>query len=216
MTNPFEGLGHKWHEGSSAKKNWGYHNLPFAEYADAPTHRKGTIERIQHARGLLRPDGKRGLDIGCSVGGMTFGMQMLGAEMTGVDYDPNAIRVAKEVEEEQGTGAKFMEMSVPSDAFHTTLNEKWDFVIWLSNFMWVVKQQGYDNSFKLLKEVADNAPVLLFETAQHPKDGGAGKFCPFNGSEDVRAMLSKVYSNVADVGVPSRGWGNRTVFYCEV
>ena len=59
-----------------------YHELPFEELI-FPTSRQGLKQRIEKlitTPGINR--GAYGLDLGCAIGGITFGLQKIGCKMT--------------------------------------------------------------------------------------------------------------------------------------
>lgn len=189
-----------------------YHELPFEGYDNF--HRKGTVQRAEHIAGALGGvEGKRGLDIGCAEGGISFVLQSKGASMIGVDNDKRALDLAISLEAKHRVGVRFVNMTVPSDDFSEMLAAGFDFIVWLANFMWIVHQNDYETALSVMDEVSKATDHLIFETAQTKSDGVAGPSQPFNSVNDVEAMLLDFYPNVTNTGVPVQGWNNRSVFY---
>lgn len=198
--------------GSTLERGKGYHDLPFPEYEGAPSHRKDTAARIAHLTRLTDFRDLRGIDIGCSTGGIAFGLQQAGALMLGIDADPQAIEVARSVEAAQQTGARFLHGTVPSPWFTRRLREGWDFGIWLSSWMWVAKGHGRAAALKALAEVAAACPVLFFESAAGPDDGIAGDV--FRDQAEVAQVLRACYSEVVDTGTAGE-WFRRRIYLCR-
>ena len=125
-------------EGSSTKQGCLYHELPF--FSNIPTHRKSSKLRADIIKSNLGYDltNKTGLDLGCSVGGITFELQLAGANMVGIDYDPNAINLAKEIEKYYNTGALFRYQLITYSLIFGL--QEFDFIVWLNQWMWLAKQ----------------------------------------------------------------------------
>lgn len=201
--------------GGSLERGKAYHNIPGEE---GKVHRDGTEKRVRHIVDHFDPTGLVGLDIGCSVGGITVGMAEAGAKfMWGVDYDLSALTVGQRV-------AKNRELPIDYICGDLSKEEAWDsvweagpydFALWLSNWMWIAHQAGSEEARQLLKAVSEKVPVLIFETAQ---DGGS--MAGSDGlatSEDVRQLLidHTDYDIVEDIGTPNAGWHARSVFVCR-
>jgi hypothetical protein len=212
---PFERLGLAPHPGSSVSPGHTYHSLPFPEYRDIPAHRPGTASRVLHMTSRFPVAGLRGLDIGCAVGGISFGFQMQGASMVGVDSDPAAIAVALEVEAIHKTGATFFCEEFPSPHFSRILNKGHDFAVFLSAFMWLADSYGMANADIFMERIAKKVPVLWFESAQAEGDGSAWKATPFRSPKDIEEYLRRFYPSVTDTGIPAGGWFPRNVFLCK-
>lgn len=204
--------------GASIDPNKAYHDIPYFGLR-GPTHRSDTKLRVNRIASVYDVQGKLGLDIGCNVGGISFGLVDAGAaHMTGVDYDESSIGVALQVSELHcPASTDFHALSVPSPEFWSVFNlSNCDFVVWLSNFMWIVEQQGFDSAVQIIEIFREKGKDLIFDTAQHQKDGAAGKHTPFNSSEDVKKMLERIYDNVVDTGPMPDSWNQRNLFVCTV
>lgn len=188
-----------------------YHDLPWEDEADTFS-RKGTVDRAKAINENFPVKDLKGLDIGCAEGGISFTLQMLGADMTGVDHDGRAIGTALTLEKKYNTGAKFQYMDVVSSEFDELLNQEFDFAVWLANFMWICYYSGEEKAYEVMGKISESIPVLIFETAQTQHDGVAGPHQPFNTVNDVENFLSKYFRDVKNIGIPVKGWRNRSVF----
>jgi len=215
ITGALERLGRdKTFAGSSTIAGWAYHDLPLPE-GWIPSHRKGTVKRLLKLREQLPIYGARILDIGCSVGGISIGLGLLGAlEVIGIDYDKSAIALARAMAEKYAVSnvrfqAAFLE--------NVRLPEV-DIVVWLSQWMWVVKQHGLDKGLDLLFEVPyqTGAPWMVFESAA---SDGLGAI-PGATQHDIENWLRSwsPYARVENVGPFADGWRppgqERMVFVC--
>lgn len=200
-------------DGSSVSRGMLYHDLPFAELAGMAAHRKGNRRRFRLMAARYDFKGKSGVDLGCSVGGLSFRLALAGAKVVGVDYDHAAIVVADAVREWRlGVGdtvagntsftcKDITEFSVP----------ECDFCIWLSAFMWVWKLHGRDIAFAKLAEVSQRCGVLFFDTASGAGDGMAGDVVDM-APEQILACSG--YANIANLGIPRGKWFRRPMFMC--
>ena len=198
-------LGKEYKDGSSTREGHVYHELPGT---GAPFHRGGTAIRVEHIAKLVPLNGTRVLDIGCSVGGISHGLAMKGATVFGIDTDPAAIAVAREVCPE----GEFIVGSVEE-----TELPKVDVLVWLSQWMWSVKQHDREHGLKLLFDVPmrSRASVMIFESA-----AGDGKAKMKDVTQDtIKGWLEdySIYTVVKDEGIPAMwlGTGNRHVFKCN-
>lgn len=180
---------------------------------DHPFHRPNTAKRVDTISHHLlgKTNMRRGIDIGCSVGGITTGLAAYGFDMVGVDCDFQSIMVAQAVSDRLGASAKFHVMDVCSRNFYRLLETgNFDFALHLSVFMWIAKEKGMDVAVDHLKRVAQHVERVVFETAQHPEDGVAGDF--YLSPTQIDALLT-------DCGLISTsfnqddGWANRTIFW---
>lgn len=201
-------------QGGSLTPGKAYHDIPGEP---GPTFRQGSQDRADHIATLIDVDGKHGLDLGCSVGGISFGLEQHGAVMTGVDYDPSSIETALQVAERRQSTCAFMVADLTADRTWGWLSgEGFDFAVWLSNWMWIAAQAGHEQAAVRLHQLSLAVPTLVFETAQGPGDGMAGT-SEVVGPDGVRALLeaNTVYDDIEAHRPVNRWCGNRTVFVCR-
>lgn len=197
--------------GSSTKDGKLYHELPFDDLKFR-RHRGGTKARIENILGLV--DGvedKSVLDLGCSVGGLSFGMTMNKAKLVlGIDYDAESINVAREVRDKKGfKNVAFQNKDITVELIRSL--PQFDVILWLSQWMWIVKQKGMDYAKDLLFEVSKKGDVMIFESAAN--DGMA----KIKGAtqDDIAKWLEECTCYHRFKRTPSTGgWMNRSVFVC--
>ena len=121
-------------EGGSKVKGKAYHDIPYFNI-EGSSHRSDTKQRVDKITELYSVDGKTGLDLGCSVGGISFGLLKAGAEyMHGFDYDKPAVDLANDLAEKHKVNGFFWNLSIPSEGFWDAyVKIKPDFITWLSN-----------------------------------------------------------------------------------
>lgn len=207
--------GNKKYPGSAVKDGLAYHDIPLDIFKDVDSHRKGTSERVDHLISLYDFTGKTGIDIGCSVGGISFGIaDRTDVELiTGVDYDGTAIEVANRIQQYTNLPCKFYNMEVPSDQFWDLLVDI-DFVIWLSSYMWINKAIGEKQALEMLSKVSDAVDTMFFESSEN--DGAAAQWSLGTTADEVQSQLEKhtSFTKVINTGTPVKGWNNRSVFLC--
>jgi len=166
-----------------------YHELPFDDL-DLSCWRKDVRQRAGIIQAFSRVDGKKGIDLGCSVGGITFALQMMGARMTGVDHSAEDIGLALCVEAEYRTGAEFRIAEVDRVIWEEMRPGGFDFAVWLSQWMWYVRQAGKIRAHQALRRVSECVEHLWFEVSVG--DGHAGDTMlelGIRSSAEVAALL---------------------------
>lgn len=149
----------------------GYHELPFPSL-HVKTSRSDLQNRLNRLDSFLEIKGAYGIDIGCALGGLTFGLQQMGAHMVGIDRDVPSIAVANECEDLFGTGASFVCDNFKEEIFPELVkayaNPKtttFDFAIWFSSFNWVAEALGAEKIKSLLQALSNNAEQLIADSA---------------------------------------------------
>ena len=203
--------------GSSTKRAKLYHELPFPEFNDS-THRSQIDKRLAIINDHYDVFQKKGVDLGCSVGGFVFALQLKGARMTGIDYDPVVIEFAKSVESIKQTGARFVHESIDQETVRT-FGDTTDFVIWFSQFMWLVKSLGEEQALDVMFAISkDTRDIMFFETSVG--DAGAGEEMRRMGIVDaaaVKQLLTRntVFQNINCLGNAEDGWADRPIYVCR-
>jgi hypothetical protein len=225
LKNKYSKLGTKKKAGSSVKTGKAYHELPFKDENRLPTHRKNLKKRTSVIKKQLKVKDKYGIDLGCSVGGFVFDMQLAGAKMIGIDYDQQAIDVGLEAEKKYKTGANFICSDINLETYKEALKKygnpktgKFDFCIWYSQFMWMVKSHGKEKSIEFMKYLSETCDTLFFETSEGDK--AAGKFMKkmgVTGANAVSTLLknNSYYNNITNLGPSNDGWSKRNIFICK-
>lgn len=217
MNNPFTDAGKVYYPGSSMEGKI-YQDMSFLGYKHS-AHRKNIPDRINHISKHIDLKDKNILDMGCSNGAMSLGFAINGAaRVTGVDIDTQSIAIANKVSQEKNiNNVNFISLNLTDSLFTDLVADgKYDVVLWLSQFMWLWRYEGWDEAIRVLRLVSDSIPIMLFETAQAPKDGAVGAEYAFNGTSDVKNFLLREssYDSVTDIGYVS-GWSKRHVLMAQ-
>jgi len=198
--------------GAQVQGSYIYHGLPFKDL-DLKSHRPYSNVRVNKILEVLPDTAITGIDLGCSVGALSFDLQLSGKNMVGVDYDVQSINFAKKIEEYKQYGVNFIHSRIDKDFVNQL--EDVDFVVWLSNWMWIAKDQGIDEAKVLLNEVSKRTKYLLFDTAQ----GGTDKIDSFHldGGKGVHDLLKEntVFSFIKDLGESEESYHRRNLFLCH-
>ena len=198
--------------GGSTSPGKAYHAIPGV---DGPAHRNDTEARIAHIVNHYDPAGKIGCDIGCSVGGISIGLAEHGAQMRGYDWDRQAIHVARSIRTSRRLSCTFTvaDLTTP-DPWEDLESTAPDFVVWMSNWMWVAELAGGEFARDRIQFISQRVPTLIFETAEGGVSmaGSAG----IRSADDVEAMLTDLTGyTVTNLGPPAGdSWHSRSVFLC--
>ncbi len=196
--------------GSSQESKKIYHDLPYRGMKDFVSHRGLTQQRVDQILSLVKGQTiLSALDIGCNVGGLSIGMKLKDIDTHGVDHDDQSIEVAREA-------ARKMGLKMTFDIAETNLDwakklGEYDLIVWMSQWMWLVKAYGMPMSQKIMFEVSKKAERMIFES------GASDGMAPIHGAtqDDIEKWLREhtVYQTIErHLGVG--GWAKRDVFYC--
>ena len=202
-------------DGSATRCGWLYHDYALPE-TRLKAHRRETSGRLLLLKKHLPIYKARILDIGCSSGGIALGLALLGAlKVVGVDHDQTAIRVGIAIAEKYEIHNVEFRVS-PLSKFEVP---EVDVIIWLSQWMWVVKQHGLEYAKDLLFEIPrqSGASVMIFESAAD--DGKAA--IPGTTQSDIEDFLHSwtPFSLIRSIGSFDDKWRppsqERIVFACS-
>jgi|GEM_PF-3515096 hypothetical protein len=209
-------LGDEKNIGSSQNKGWAYHGLPFKDI-EIKTHRKNLEKRMGLLLSRYDCQDKTGIDLGCNIGGFVFGCQLHGAKMTGYDYDFASINLANEIEAIKHTGAKFFCKPITERILQEF--DRVDFVVWLSQFMWMVRSLGAEDALVFMYDLSLRVnDTMFFETSL--EDSMAGKEMvdmKIISKQAVRNLLinNTCFTKIEYLGYFEDGWSHRPVFQCS-
>lgn len=193
--------------GSSTRAGWMYHDVPFN--IRQISHRKHTGRRAKAIQGAYRLAGKVGLDLGCSVGGMSFWLNKYGASMLGVERDQQSLRVANALKKYYDIAdVSFVNAGVDGAL---SLNGRYDFIVYLATFMWVLKENGLQAAKATLQRIGEITDVLFFETScGDAMAGGAIKLAHLESRSamDKLVMECTGFKNVKELFI-DKEWNNR-------
>jgi hypothetical protein len=176
--------------GSSLKNGKLYHDLPFPGFENFDSHRSKTKVRWNYIRKYVSGASK----------------------VLGVDYDRESIDLAKYVANK--VGAKNVEFRCSNiDSKFAEELDYFDVVIWLSQWMWIVKQLGMDEAKKLLFLISKKSAIMIFESAA---DDGMAAITGMTQS-DIEDIFRKntCYSKVKNIG-STPGWKMRNILIGEI
>ena len=192
--------------GSSLDQGKLYHDIPFMSL---PSHRKNTRLRVDRILMEIDVKGKKGLDLGCSVGGITFRLQAAGASMTGIDYDKAMINLATAIGNKFKTSAKFVHSIINKELISGL--EQYGFIVWFDQWMWLLKQAGED-AYECISIVSQKTNCLFFSTTQ---GDAMAKSANISSSQDVFNILKdNTDYQIDDLGTVKDGWYPRNIFRC--
>lgn len=204
--------------GGPTVKNYLYHNynLPFDLGKEVFFHRFSTNKRIKKINDIVNIKDSSFLDIGSANGGISFGLMSYGASnVFGIELEKSAHTISKIIKEMyELKNIKFIHGDIASSKI-----PKVDYVIWLSNFMWIEKTYGFNKSIDILFDVINKSKCkgMIFESAA--ADGGAG----VDGrTQDYVENLLKMYTpfkKITNYGFFDDNWQKpskkRNIYFCE-
>lgn len=192
-------LGATKYDGSSVRVG-----VPYQNIGSIQGNRNNSEMRANRINELVPVKDKTVLDLGCNVGTISNRLAELGATVVGVDHDADSIAVAREM------NSKAMYACVDINLEYIRSLPHFDVVVWLSQFMWLVKQHGMDYALDCLWELGKHCDTLVFETAG--RDDGSAPI-PYAQS-DIFALLCKntIFTDITDHGQWNDMWTPRNVF----
>jgi SAM-dependent methyltransferase len=194
-------------DGSNTKKGYLYHDLPGL---NLPSHRKGTVQRVKKIASLVNFEGKRVLDLGCSVGGISMLLSMEGARVKGVDYDTRLIWIGQQEIKKRRLRVHLSVLDI-TPSFIKKIG-KFDIVVWLSQWMWFVKQYGLEKGLNALYDISTRCGTLIFESAS--QDGRAKIEGATQDIIHQWLIEHTAFQKIERYKQDSHGWHDRDLFIC--
>lgn len=205
--------------GSATKKGFLYHDIPFPDQLTFNSHRQNSLGRLAMINKHVRFSERRVLDIGCANGSISLGSAIMGAtKVIGIDYDRQALRVAEALRDKYRLENVDFRHQILDHESSLCLPEV-DLLVWLSNWMWLVKAYGLEKGLDMLYDIpyTCRAEKMVFESAAD--DGMA----PIKGSsqKDIEKFLKDgtPFSVIRDIGPFLDKWRvkgkERHVFVCS-
>ena len=148
-------------EGSSVFEGHTYGRLPFKELENMPYHRDNK-ERTDWILNNMPENCKSILDLGCNVGHLSFELASHGFKVYGIDYDGNAINIAKKINEYYHMDCEFYAKNILDISL---MYQKYDVILFLSAFQWIVKQIGIFKAKMFINILSDRCKYMFFETS---------------------------------------------------
>jgi len=194
--------------GSNTQDGRAYHTFDGAEVHG----QAGNVsQRVCLILNNYQPFSKKGIDLGCSIGGITLSMARAGAVMTGIDYDFQSIDVAMAYADEFN---QIINYKIEDIDLKLIKEINQDFVIWFSHWMWFCKQHGFETGLDALYELGKKEITVFFETSLG--EGMAGNVMKANNMSETKLVniLNNCFHRVRKIGVDEY-WRKRPIFKCE-
>lgn len=194
--------------GSNTQEGKAYHTF---DGADIHGQAGNVKQRVSLILNNYQPFSRKGIDLGCTIGGITLSLSQAGATMTGIDYDYQSIDVAKAYADKFNQIINYK----TEDIDLKTIKEiNQDFVVWLSQWQWFCKQHGFEAGLDALYELGKKDIVVFFETSLG--DGMAGNVMKANNMSEKKLVniLENCFYKVKKIGV-DEFWRKRPVFMCR-
>ena len=193
--------------GANVYENTLYCGLPFEIGIELPAHRTFPQDRSEKILSTLPEEMKNGLDIGCSIGHMTFEVAKHDKNMVGIDYDTQSINFANIINNYKQFNIDFQNKEFNLE--YALSLPQYDFIIWLDNFMWIAQAYGLEEAKKILMETSKKCKIMYFETSQ----GGGMSSYQFT-KDEVHNLLKEntQFDTIEDLGISNDGWWDRNLF----
>lgn len=176
------------HRDSPNSQGWLYNQLPFKEFHNIPSYRNNQ-ERINFIKKNIPKGINSWMDLGCSEGSILFHIRKQVEEAVGLDYDKEAIKIAKLIKEYKNIhNLYFYSETIDINTIHHGVNPKYLGFIFLSTFQWIVKQKGLTYARQILIKMSETARYLFFETA------GSDSKAPLPEADSLRWQLDLLKS----------------------
>jgi len=198
-------------DGSNIWRGKAYHSFDGLE---TDSHVGNVGQRVKLITDNYDVKDKTGVDLGCSVGGISIELSKRGASLCGYDHDHQAIEVARIYSKKFGLFNIFSSQNIDLDFIQKIPFSDYSFCVWFSQWMWFLKQHGIEDALDALWHLGKSVPVLFFETSLG--DGKAGEAIKDHSIDEKRMVqiLGNCYKNVKKIGIDEQ-WRKRPIFMCE-
>ena len=205
-------------DGSSIKRGWTYHPIPFLEFKDIPTHKTAAIEEYKEVLKYGELENKKNLnilDIGSSVGYFSFQLATLGNFVTGIEADSKTWEVAEAIRIFKGfSNINFINAKLNSEIM-SGLNNNFDLTIILNVHMWIYKQLGAEQTMVLMRQLSKKTKKILFQTAGM-QSGGKYLVKEFIDNVSIKKYLEVCgFNNVTHLRDTDAHGGKRALFVAD-
>lgn len=116
---------------------------------------------------LIRQYINRGnlLDIGCSGGYYSFGMYDICKPVWGIDIDKKLIDLCKKIQEENGTGVRFLNYEV-EEYLGKHDHIRWNTILYMSTHHHLIAQKGFEAANTILYKLSQKCGRMIFDMGQ--------------------------------------------------
>jgi O-antigen chain-terminating methyltransferase len=123
------------------------------------------ILKVHNAFRIAAGKTARVLDLGCAQGFFALSLAEQGADVVGIDFQPDNIRACRALAfQHPGFAIRFEERAV-EDGIENLRKDQFDIVLGLSVFHHLCREHGADYTRRLLAKIASVAEIFLFEAA---------------------------------------------------
>jgi O-antigen chain-terminating methyltransferase len=158
--------------------------------------------------------GMRILDVGSSLGYVSFYFADRGAMMEGWDSNNKNVEISQLISELNGISAVFKVVLFNRKSVNSFKKGDFDIVIMLSVLHHVTKNQGLNTTKKLIKHLVDVVPMLIVELARKGENPGKWKWDKSQPENELEIFdLVKDYVIIEKIGEFSRFVGKTRPIY---
>ena len=195
------------YRGSNTEEGKFYHRNIFEP--DSAFQRLDSDRRVCSILNNYDPGNASVLDLGCNIGFFSFGMAKFGGNVTGIDYDTEAIKFAKKmVKDHDVKNTKFLNKEINVKELEKL--GKQDCVLALAVLSWIMHQTSREEMEKVIDWISKNSEVSFIEIQYR---GEPGQLEWITNDDECEAYLKQWFKYVYKV-IKVNGWGPRTVWKC--
>ena len=177
-------------DGSSKRRGFLYHPIPFEEFSDTSVHKK--LSAVKEYDFISKDIGDlknlKILEIGCANGYFSFNFAKKCKEVIAYEGDKLVYDVNRTIQDYKGiNNIKFINNYVDIDVVNS-LDSDFDVALMLNVHMWIYKQLGAEKTTNLLKLLVPKVKILYFQTA-HKQSGGKFKVMEWEDKHQIEDYL---------------------------
>ena len=209
-------IGKKRYDGSSLRKGWTYHPVPFEEFNSGKCHKDAAISEYKDVLEycpFVKDGNKNILDIGSNIGYFSFQLAQLGNVVVGVEADPVVLEAAQAIRLYKNIwNINFIQIIDTNVLDHII---DFDLVLLLNTHMWIYKQLGAKRTIELMKKLASKTKYMLFQTAGK-ESGGKYRIKKLVDRTAIRDYLEKCgFNGITFLRDTTVHGGIRSLFLCK-
>lgn len=201
--------------GSSGRKGWLYHPIPFDEFKGMKVHKNNCVKEYQVINDNLKEDPKTILDIGSNVGYFSFSFnRQFGSNVIGVERDPLNVDITKALAEYYKiSNVEFFALDVGEHL--EKYKNNFNLTLMMNVHMWLVQKHGYEETKTIMKKLCERTKHLFFQTA-HAESSGVRIIKELKNERDIVDYLIEAgFRDVQKVAVSKHGRKPRILFYAR-
>jgi SAM-dependent methyltransferase len=178
-----------------------YQDYPWEPLNELPAKRASTAARLEFLGPLADWQDRTVLDVGCANGAISIGLAKFGARVTGWDWNPSDLAVAKAAAKVLGVDVKFLDRDIIFAGVRQLANidkGPWDIGVYLSVWKWIAWRNNLQSANQTLTDLGRCCKMLIFESGLT----GTGIDLVQTRMDEVEPMLREHtnYDNIEMVG----------------